>query len=139
MFGCVCPDLMYLAYFEGDDMQAVLKEIDEQGRIEIPAKWRKKWPRGTKVILRDRGEILEIIPQARVDLTAFFDRAEIDTKADPLELARSAQDLAEEVESPKRKPSRSSSWEARRRERSTRSRATTIASTKSTESPNRRI
>src|SRR3989442_12985879 len=56
-----------------------------------------------------------------------------------LELARSAQGLAEEVESPKRKPSRLSSWGARRRERSTRSTATTIASTKSTESPNRRI
>jgi len=63
-------------------MHAVLKEIDEQGRIVIPAEWRKKWPRGTKVILRDRGEILEIRPQGKVDLTAFFDRAEVDTKAD---------------------------------------------------------
>jgi len=63
-------------------MHAVLKEIDEQGRIVIPAEWRKKWPRGTKVILRDRGEILEIRPQGKVDLTAFFDRAEVDAKAD---------------------------------------------------------
>ena len=63
-------------------MHAVLKEIDEQGRIVIPAEWRKKWLRGTKVILRDRGEILEILPQEKVDLTAFFDRAEVDTKAD---------------------------------------------------------
>ncbi len=63
-------------------MRAVLKEIDEQGRIVIPAEWRKKWPRGTKVILRNRGEILEIVPQEKVDLTAFFDRTEVDTKAD---------------------------------------------------------
>ena len=63
-------------------MHAVLKEVDEQGRIVIPAEWRKKWLRGTKVILRDRGEILEILPQEKVDLTAFFDRAEVDTKAD---------------------------------------------------------
>ena len=63
-------------------MHAVLKEIDGQGRIVIPAEWRKKWLRGTKVILRDRGEILEILPQEKVDLTAFFDRAEVDTKAD---------------------------------------------------------
>jgi len=63
-------------------MRAVLKEIDGQGRIVIPAEWRKKWLRGTKVILRNRGEILEILPQAKVDLTAFFDRTEVDTKAD---------------------------------------------------------
>ncbi len=63
-------------------MHAVLKEIDEQGRIVIPAEWRKKWLRGTKVILRNRGGILEILPQEKVDLTAFFDRAEVDTKAD---------------------------------------------------------
>ncbi len=63
-------------------MHAVLKEIDEQGRIVIPAEWRKKWLRGTKVILRNRGGILEILPQEKVDLTAFFDRTEVDTKAD---------------------------------------------------------
>ena len=63
-------------------MHAVLKEIDKQGRIVIPAEWRKKWLRGTKVILRNRGEILEILPQEKVDLTAFFDRTEVDTKAD---------------------------------------------------------
>jgi len=63
-------------------MHAVLKEIDEQGRIVIPAEWRKKWLRGKKVILRSRGEILEILPREKVDLTAFFDRAEVDTKAD---------------------------------------------------------
>jgi len=63
-------------------MRAVLKEVDEQGRIVIPAEWRKKWLRGTKVILRNRGDILEILPQEKVDLTAFFDRTEVDMKAD---------------------------------------------------------
>jgi len=63
-------------------MHAILKEIDEQGRIVIPAEWRKNWLRRNKVILRRRGEVLEILPYKEVDLTAFFDRAEVDTKAD---------------------------------------------------------
>ena len=71
-----------MAHPQKGAMHAVLKEIDGQGRIVIPAEWRKKWLRGTKVILRSRGEILEILPQEKVDLTAFFDRAEVDTKAD---------------------------------------------------------
>jgi bifunctional DNA-binding transcriptional regulator/antitoxin component of YhaV-PrlF toxin-antitoxin module len=62
-------------------MPPVLKEIDERGRIVIPAAWRKKWLRGTKVILRSRGEVLEIVSPRKVDLTAFFDRAEVEVKA----------------------------------------------------------
>lgn len=61
-------------------MRAVIKEIDEQGRIVIPAEWRKGL-RSNKVILRKRGEVLEIVPQEKVDLTAFFDRAQVDVKA----------------------------------------------------------
>ncbi len=63
-------------------MRPILKEIDEQGRIVIPAEWRKKYMRGKKVLLRNRGEILEILPREKVDLTAFFDRAEVEVKAD---------------------------------------------------------
>jgi hypothetical protein len=33
-------------------------------------------------MLRDRGDVLELLPQEKVDLTAFFDRAQVDTKAD---------------------------------------------------------
>jgi len=62
-------------------MRPVIKEIDKRGRLVIPAEWRKKYLRGTKVILRNRGEVLEILPRERVDLTTFFDRAEVDTKA----------------------------------------------------------
>ncbi|TLZ58350.1 MAG: AbrB/MazE/SpoVT family DNA-binding domain-containing protein [Methanobacteriota archaeon] len=62
-------------------MRPVIKEVDKQGRLVIPAEWRKKYLRGTKVILRNRGEVLEILPREKVDLTTFFDRAEVDTKA----------------------------------------------------------
>ncbi|TLZ68023.1 MAG: AbrB/MazE/SpoVT family DNA-binding domain-containing protein [Methanobacteriota archaeon] len=61
-------------------MRPVIKEVDKQGRLVIPAEWRKKYLRGTKVILRNRGEVLEILPREKVDLTTFFDRAEVDTK-----------------------------------------------------------
>ena len=71
-----------MVYCHLSAMRAILKEIDEQGRIVIPAEWRKKWLRRNKVILRRRGEVLEIVPCKEVDLTAFFDRAEVDTKAD---------------------------------------------------------
>ncbi len=70
-----------MAFYPVDAMRAVLKEIDKQGRIVIPAEWRKKWLRGNKVVLRNRGEVLEILPHEKVDLTAFFDRAEVDTRA----------------------------------------------------------
>jgi len=63
-------------------MRAVLKEVDEQGRIVIPASWRKKHLRGRKVLLRPKGDVIEILPQDRVDLTAYFDAAEADLRAD---------------------------------------------------------
>jgi len=63
-------------------MRPVLKRIDEQGRIVVPASWRKKHMRGDKVLVRPRGKILEIVPQEVVDLTAYFDAAEVDLKAD---------------------------------------------------------
>ena len=71
-----------MVFCHADVVQAILKEIDEQGRIVIPAEWRKKWLRRNKVILRRRGEVLEILPYKEVDLTAFFDRAEVDIKTD---------------------------------------------------------
>jgi hypothetical protein len=63
-------------------MQAVLKEVDEQGRIVLPISWRRKYLKGGKVLVRSRGNALEIVPQDEVDLTAFFDRIEVDIKAD---------------------------------------------------------
>ncbi len=63
-------------------MRAVLKEVDDQGRIVLPAAWRKKHLRGRKVLLRPKGGVLEIVPHKDVDLTAFFDRAEVEMSAD---------------------------------------------------------
>ena len=64
------------------DMRAVLKKVDRQGRIVLPAAWRKKHLRGDAVLLVPREGRLEILPQDVVDLTAYFDAAEVDLKAD---------------------------------------------------------
>lgn len=63
-------------------MSAVLKDVDAQGRVVLPASWRKKHLKGNKVLIRARGEALEILPQGEVDLTVYFDVAEVDLKAD---------------------------------------------------------
>jgi len=64
-------------------MRELVKEVDEQGRIVLPAAWRKRHLRGRRVLLRARNEVLEILPQEDVDLTAYFDAArKADIKAD---------------------------------------------------------
>jgi len=63
-------------------MRIVLKDVDSQGRIVLPAAWRQKHLRGDKVLLRPRGDVLEVVPQKKVDLTAYFDAAEVDVKSD---------------------------------------------------------
>ncbi len=63
-------------------MRAAMKDVDRQGRIVLPASWRKKHLRGGKVLLRERGDVLEIVPQEKVDLTAYFDAVEVDLKAE---------------------------------------------------------
>ncbi len=63
-------------------MPAVLKEVDPQGRVVLPASWRKKHLKGRKVLIRPKGEALEILPLGDVDLTAYFGAAEADLKAD---------------------------------------------------------
>jgi len=63
-------------------VRPVLKGVDGQGRIVLPASWRRKHLRGGKVLLRERGDALEVIPLDPVDLTAYFDRAKVDLRAD---------------------------------------------------------
>jgi len=63
-------------------MEAVLKDVDRQGRIVLPAAWRKKHLRKGKVLLRERAGVLEVVPQEDVDLTKYFDAWEVDVKSD---------------------------------------------------------
>ncbi len=62
-------------------MKAVIRSVDRRGRIVLPAEWRKKHRVSRRVLLRTKGDVLQIVP-SDVDLTAFFDRAVVDVKAD---------------------------------------------------------
>ncbi len=62
-------------------MRAVVRSVDRRGRISLPAEWRKEHRVSRRVLVRAKGDVLQIIP-ADCDLTAFFDAAEVDLKAD---------------------------------------------------------
>jgi AbrB family looped-hinge helix DNA binding protein len=59
-----------------------IKDVDEQGRIIIPKKWRSKLLKGNKVVMRLKEDSIEITPLRQGDLTRFFDAAVADVKSD---------------------------------------------------------
>lgn len=59
-----------------------VKDVDEQGRIIIPKKWRSKLLKGNKVVMRLKDDSIEITPFRQGDLTRFFDAAVADVKSD---------------------------------------------------------
>jgi bifunctional DNA-binding transcriptional regulator/antitoxin component of YhaV-PrlF toxin-antitoxin module len=63
-------------------MRAVVKKVDRRGRVVLPASWRREHVRGGTVLLLPRGDRMEILPQEAIDLTAYFDAAEVDVEAD---------------------------------------------------------
>ncbi len=63
-------------------MEAGLKDVDRQGRVVLPAAWRKKHLRKGKVLIRERNGVLEVVPQQDVDLRKYFDAWEVDVKSD---------------------------------------------------------
>ena len=60
----------------------VVKWVDGQGRIVIPKKWRERYLKGRRVIMRIRGGVIEIMPERVFDLTRFFDSIEVDVRSD---------------------------------------------------------
>jgi len=62
--------------------QLEIKDIDEQGRIIIPKKWRSKLLKGKRVVMRLKEDSIEITPLRQGDLTRFFDAAVADVKSD---------------------------------------------------------
>ena len=62
--------------------QLEIKDVDEQGRIIIPKKWRNKLLKGGKVVMRLKDDSIEITPFRQGDLTRFFDTAVADVKSD---------------------------------------------------------
>ena len=67
-------------------MEVEIKKIDEQGRIIIPADWRKKEIGKEKrvFVLKEKG-CLRIIPIKKIDLTKFFDKVDFGMNIDDWE------------------------------------------------------
>jgi bifunctional DNA-binding transcriptional regulator/antitoxin component of YhaV-PrlF toxin-antitoxin module len=59
-----------------------LKTVDNQGRILLPKEWRNRYLKGKKAIVMAKGDVVEIRPFARTDLTKYFDSVEADLKSD---------------------------------------------------------
>ena len=59
-----------------------VRELDEQGRLIIPKKWRSMVLRGGKVVMKLKENSIEIEPWQQPDLTRFFDTVEVDVKSD---------------------------------------------------------
>lgn len=62
-------------------VETTLKKLDAQGRIAIPAAWRRSWKSG-KVILIKRGEKIELSPIELVSPSSLFDSIEISDNVD---------------------------------------------------------
>jgi len=56
--------------------EVVLKKVDAQGRVTIPAAWRRGWRSG-KVILVKRGGKIELSPVEPLAPSSLFDSIEI--------------------------------------------------------------
>ena len=64
------------------DMEMVIKDVDEQGRVIIPKELRKKYKIREKVIIRSGEGKIELIPLEEKELTKYFDFATADIKSD---------------------------------------------------------
>ena len=62
-------------------VETTLKKLDAQGRVAIPAAWRRGW-RSDKVILIKRGEKIELSPIEPLSPSSLFDSIEISDNVD---------------------------------------------------------
>ncbi|MCJ7560994.1 AbrB/MazE/SpoVT family DNA-binding domain-containing protein [Candidatus Bathyarchaeota archaeon] len=63
-------------------MQVEIKSVDSQGRILLPKDWRNRYLKGKKAIIIYKGDLVEIRPFTKSDLTKYFDKVEVDLKSD---------------------------------------------------------
>jgi bifunctional DNA-binding transcriptional regulator/antitoxin component of YhaV-PrlF toxin-antitoxin module len=59
-----------------------VKTVDDQGRIILPKMWRDRYLKGKKAIVVFNGDIIEIRPFTKPDLTKYFDKVEVNLKSD---------------------------------------------------------
>lgn len=63
-------------------VEVEVKGVDNQGRIILPKTWRDKYLKNKKAIISTKGDIIEIKPYATIDLKEYFDKVDVDLKAD---------------------------------------------------------
>ncbi len=63
-------------------MEVEVKTVDPQGRIMLPKAWRKRLLKDKKVVISQKGGLIEIRSFEEIDLTKYFDSIEVDLKAD---------------------------------------------------------
>ena len=59
-----------------------IKTVNSQSRIMLTKKWRSSYLKGKKAIAVSRDDVVEVKPFGKVDLTKYFDKAEVDTTSD---------------------------------------------------------
>jgi len=59
-----------------------IKSVDNQGRILLPKDWRNRYLKGKKAMVVYKGDLVEIRPFTKSDLTKFFDKVEVELKSD---------------------------------------------------------
>ena len=62
-------------------VETIIKEVDSQGRISIPAHWRKEW-KSNKLILKKQKNKIELIPIEPAPPSRLFDSVEIPSNVD---------------------------------------------------------
>ena len=59
-------------------MEGIWKKVDEQGRFVLPSDWRAAELKESKEVFVIKGKgYLKIVPKKKVDLTRFFDTADL--------------------------------------------------------------
>jgi bifunctional DNA-binding transcriptional regulator/antitoxin component of YhaV-PrlF toxin-antitoxin module len=64
------------------ELEVEVKTVDSQGRIILPKNWRDRYLEGKKAIVSFKGDTIEIRPFTKVDLTKYFDKVDVELKAD---------------------------------------------------------
>lgn len=78
-------------------VEVIVKEVDPQGRISIPIRWRKGW-RSRKIVLIRRADRIEVIPMEPTFPSDLFDSIEISENVnfhDPHSLKKALLELQE--------------------------------------------
>ncbi len=69
----------YFLWWKPLESGVEIKKMDQQGRIILPADWRESEVDESKeVYIIKRKGYLKLVPKRRVDLTEFFDKADLD-------------------------------------------------------------